>query len=40
MQGAPAGRLRVQQGDWQAAFRIEGDDVLVDVIGHRREVYD
>jgi mRNA interferase RelE/StbE len=40
MQGAPAGRFRVRQGDWRAVFRIDADDVIVDVIGHRKEVYD
>lgn len=40
MQGAPPGRFRVRQGDWRAVFRIDGEDVLVDAIGHRREVYD
>jgi mRNA interferase RelE/StbE len=40
MQGEPAGRFRVRQGDWRAVFRIDGADVVVDRIGHRREVYD
>jgi mRNA interferase RelE/StbE len=40
MQGEPAGRFRVRQGDWRAVFRVDGADVVVDRIGHRREVYD
>ena len=40
MQGQPRGRYRVRQGDWRAIFRIDGEDVLVLRIGHRREVYD
>ena len=39
MQGKPAGRFRLRQGDWRAVFRIDGADVLVERIGHRREVY-
>ena len=40
LQGEPRGRFRVRQGDYRAVFRIDGDDVVVDRIGHRREVYD
>jgi len=40
MKGEPAGRLRVRQGDWRAIFTIDGDDVVVIRIRHRREVYD
>jgi mRNA interferase RelE/StbE len=40
MAGEPAGRFRVRQGEWRAVFRIDGEDVVVDRIGHRREVYD
>lgn len=40
MQGEPPGRFRVRQGDWRAVFVIEGEDILVVAIGHRREVYD
>lgn len=38
LQGTEGG-MRVGQGDWRAIFLIEGDDVVVDAIGHRREVY-
>ena len=39
MQGRPAGRFRVRQGDWRAVFRTDGVDVLVDRVGKRGEVY-
>jgi hypothetical protein len=39
VQGKPAGRFRVRQGDWRAVFRIDGTDVLVDRVGTRGEVY-
>ena len=39
LQGTDGG-MRVRQGDWRAIFLIdEGGDVVVDAIGHRREVY-
>lgn len=40
MQGEPAGRLRVRQGDWRAVFRVVDGDVVVLAVGHRREVYE
>ena len=40
LQGEPRGRFRVRQGDYRAVFRIDGADVVVDRIGHRREVYE
>jgi mRNA-degrading endonuclease RelE of RelBE toxin-antitoxin system len=30
---------RVRQGDWRAVFSIEGNDVVLDRVAHRREVY-
>lgn len=40
LQGEPRGRFRVRQGDYRAVFRVDGGDVVVDRIGHRREVYE
>ena len=40
MQGAPAGRFRVHQGDRRAVFRVEGGDILVLRVGHRTEVHE
>ena len=37
LQGTEGG-MRVRQGDWRAIFLIEDGDVVVDAIGHRREV--
>lgn len=34
-----SGSFRLRQGDWRAVFSIEGDDVVVDRVAHRREVY-
>jgi mRNA-degrading endonuclease RelE of RelBE toxin-antitoxin system len=34
-----SGSYRLRQGDWRAVFSIEGRDVIVDRIAHRREVY-
>ncbi|MBI5165282.1 MAG: type II toxin-antitoxin system RelE/ParE family toxin [Magnetospirillum sp.] len=33
------GVFRIRQGDWRAVFSIEGDDVILDRVAHRREVY-
>jgi mRNA interferase RelE/StbE len=38
MVGQP-GVWRMRKGDWRAVFRIRGDDVVVDRVGHRRDVY-
>jgi mRNA-degrading endonuclease RelE of RelBE toxin-antitoxin system len=35
--GAP-GSFRVRHGEWRAVFSIEGGDVIVDRVAHRREV--
>jgi mRNA interferase RelE/StbE len=40
LQGEPRGRFRVRQGDYRAVFRIDGADLVVDRIAHRREVYE
>ncbi|HVA12408.1 MAG TPA: type II toxin-antitoxin system RelE/ParE family toxin [Stellaceae bacterium] len=38
MIGQP-GVWRLRKGDWRAVFRIYQGDVIVDRVGHRREVY-
>ena len=38
LQGTDGG-MRVRQGDWRAVFVVDAEDVVVDEIGHRREVY-
>lgn len=34
-----AGAWRVRKGDWRAVYRILEGDVVLDRVGHRREVY-
>ena len=38
--GNLAGRYRARVGDYRIRFRIDGDIVLVDKIGHRKDVYE
>jgi len=38
MVGRP-GVWRARKGDWRAVYRVEGGDVVVDRVAHRREVY-
>jgi mRNA-degrading endonuclease RelE of RelBE toxin-antitoxin system len=33
------GVWRLRKGDWRAVFRIHGVDVILDRVGHRRDVY-
>jgi mRNA interferase RelE/StbE len=33
------GSYRVRQGDWRAVFSIEDENVVLDRVAHRREVY-
>jgi mRNA interferase RelE/StbE len=33
------GVWRLRKGDWRAVFRLRGEDVVLDRVGHRREVY-
>jgi len=34
-----AGVWRLRKGDWRAVYRIQDGDVILDRVGHRREVY-
>jgi mRNA interferase RelE/StbE len=38
MAGRP-GVWRLRKGDWRAVYRIQGNDVVVDRVGNRRDVY-
>ena len=40
LSGNLAGWYRLRTGDYRVRFRVEGDTVIVDKIGHRREFYD
>jgi mRNA interferase RelE/StbE len=33
------GVWRLRKGDWRAVYRIWGADVILDRVGHRKEVY-
>jgi mRNA-degrading endonuclease RelE of RelBE toxin-antitoxin system len=30
---------RLRKGDWRAVFRIQGSDVVLDRVGHRKDIY-
>lgn len=34
-----SGVWRLRKGDWRAVYRIVSGDVVVDRVGHRREIY-
>jgi len=34
-----AGVWRLRKGDWRAVYRVVGADVVVERVGHRKEVY-
>jgi mRNA interferase RelE/StbE len=38
--GNLAGWYRMRTGDYRIRFRVEGDTIIVDKIGHRRDVYE
>lgn len=40
LSGNLAGWCRLRTGDYRLRFRVEGDIVRVDKIGHRREFYE
>jgi len=40
LRGALAGWYRLRTGDYRIRFRLEGELVIVDKIGHRKDVYD
>jgi mRNA-degrading endonuclease RelE of RelBE toxin-antitoxin system len=35
-----AGWYRIRTGDYRLRFRIEGETIVIDKIGHRKDVYD
>jgi mRNA-degrading endonuclease RelE of RelBE toxin-antitoxin system len=35
-----AGWCRLRTGDYRVRFQVEGENVVVDKIGHRREFYE
>jgi mRNA-degrading endonuclease RelE of RelBE toxin-antitoxin system len=40
LSGNLAGRFRLRTGDYRVRFRIQGERIIVDKIGHRREFYE
>lgn len=38
--GPLAGRYRLRTGDYRAQFRVEGQTVIVEKIGHRDQFYE
>ena len=40
LRGDLAGRFRLRTGDYRVQFRIEGDEVIVERIGHRDGFYE
>ena len=34
-----SGEWRLRKGNWRAIFRVEQQDVVVLLVGHRREIY-
>jgi mRNA-degrading endonuclease RelE of RelBE toxin-antitoxin system len=40
LSGNLAGWYRLRTGDYRVRFRVEGDKIIVDKIGHRSEFYE
>lgn len=40
LRGDLAGHWRIRTGDWRVQFRVQGDDVIIERIGHRDRFYD
>jgi mRNA interferase RelE/StbE len=40
LSGNPAGSYRLRTGDYRVRFRVEGELVIVEKIGHRKDVYE
>jgi mRNA-degrading endonuclease RelE of RelBE toxin-antitoxin system len=39
LRGKLAGRFRIRTGDYRAQFRIEGEEVVIERVGHRDGFY-
>ncbi len=39
LSGNLAGWYRLRTGDYRLRFRVQGDEIIVDKIGHRRDFY-
>jgi len=40
LRGGGAGWYRLRTGDYRLRFRLQGENVIVDKIGHRKEFYE
>lgn len=40
LSGSLAGWYRLRTGDYRVRFRVKGENVIVDRIGHRSDFYD
>ena len=40
LRGALAGHYRVRTGDYRLQFRVEGDEVVIERVGHRDGFYE
>jgi mRNA interferase RelE/StbE len=40
LSGDLVGWYRIRTGDWRMRFKVKGDAILIDKIGHRRDFYD
>jgi mRNA interferase RelE/StbE len=38
--GKLVGWLRLRTGDYRLRFRVQGEEVLIDKIGHRKDIYE
>lgn len=40
LSGRLAGRYRLRTGDYRVQFRVAGDDVVIEKVGHRDKFYE
>jgi mRNA interferase RelE/StbE len=40
LSGDLAGWFRMRTGDYRLRFRVEGQKIIIDRIGHRKDIYD
>ena len=40
LRGELAGRYRIRTGDYRLQFRVEGDEVIIERMGHRDRFYE
>lgn len=39
LRGDRSGSLRKRTGDYRVIFRVEGDQVMIESVGHRKDIY-